>query len=160
MKASRYLFASFTRPEALVTAQIVVSTASSIIIGSSFTVSWLSLAFSVSGLFLGVFLATMFMVSLELSSKRREVAILRALGAKKSSLLHAFLMRIIQLAAAGCAIGAAVGYCVAMWTAECSLFSIEIVGLVIALSLVSSLGGGISAARRLSYLKIGEVLRQ
>lgn len=160
MNANRYLFASFTRPEALVMAEIVISTASSIIIGSSFTVSWLSLALSISAVSFGVFLVTMFMVSSELSSKRREVAILRALGAKKSSLLHAFLTRTVQLALAGCAVGAAVGYCVAMSTAECSLLSVEIVGLAVALSLVSSLAGGVFAARRLSYLDIGEVLRQ
>jgi len=160
VNASRYLFASFTRLEALVTTEIVVSTAASIVLGSSLSVSWFSLALSTSGLSLGVFLVVMFMVSLEVSSKRREVAILRALGAKRSSLLHAFFLRTAHLAVGGCVLGVVTGYCTATLTAECSLLSSEIVGFAVIVSLVSSLSGGLVAARNLSNLKIGEVLRQ
>jgi len=160
MNTSQYLFASFTRSEALATVEIVVSTAASVVLGSSLSVSWFSLTLSTSGLFLGVFLVVMFMVSLEMASKRREVAILRALGAKRSSLQQAFFLRIAHLAIGGCVLGVAIGYGMAMLTAECSLLSNEIVGFVVVASLVSSLGGGLVAARKLSYLKIGEVLRQ
>jgi len=160
MNASRYLFASFTRSEALATAEIVVSTAAAVILGSSFSMSWFSLALSTSGLFLGVFLVVMFMVSLEISSKRREVAILRALGAKRSSLLQAFFLRVAYLAIGGCALGVTIGYCTAMLTAECSLLSSEIVGFAVMVSFISSFSGGAVAAKKVSYLKIGEVLRQ
>jgi len=160
MNASRYLFASFTRSEALAATEIVVSTAAAVILGSSLSISWFSLALSAGGLFLGVFLVVMFVVSLEMSSKRREVAILRALGAKKSSLLRAFLLRIAHLAVGGCVLGVAIGYCTAMLTAECSLLSSEIIGFAVTVSLLSSFGGGAVAARKLSYLKIGEILRQ
>jgi len=160
MNASRYLFASFTRSEALATTEIVVSTAAAVILGSSLSMSWFSLALSVSGLFLGVFLVVMFTISLQVSSKRREVAILRALGAKRSNLLRAFLLRTAYLAIAGCVLGVVIGYCTAIVTAECSLLSSEIVGFAVAVSLASSFGGGATATRKLSDLKIGEILRQ
>ncbi len=88
------------------------------------------------------------------------MAILRALGAKRSSLQQAFFLRVAQLAIGGCVLGVAIGYGTAMLTAECSLLSSEIVGFAVLASLVSSLSGGLVAARKLSYLKIGEVLRQ
>jgi len=160
MNASQYLFASFTRSEALAAIEIVVSTAASVILGSSLSVSWFSLTLSASGLFLGVFLVVMFTMSLEMASKRREVAILRALGARRSSLQQAFFLRVAQLAFGGCVLGVAIGYATAMLTAECSLLSSEIVGFAVIASLVSSLSGGLVAARKLAYLKIGEVLRQ
>lgn len=160
MNASRYLFASFTRSEILVTAEIVVSTAATVILGSSLFISWFSLALSVSGLFLGVFLVVMFTISFHVSSKRREVAILRALGAKQSSILRALLLRATYLALAGCTLGVAIGYVVAAVTAECSLLSSEVVLFAIAVSLASSFGGAFAGAGKLSDLKIGEILRQ
>ena len=160
MNAIRYLFTSFTKLEALTAVEIVVSTAATVILGSSLLISWFSLALSVGGLFLGVFLVAMFTSSIQMSSKRREVAILRALGAKQSTLLHAFLLRAAHIAIFGCLVGVAIGYSIALLAAECSLLSTETVGFAVAASLFSSFGGAAVATSKLSDLRLGEVLRQ
>lgn len=160
MNPSMYLFSSLSRLELLAIAESTVATAAAVILGSSYSMSWFSLALSIGGLFLGVFLVAMFTISLQITMKRREVAILRALGATRSSLLRAFLLRIVLIAVMGCLAGTMIGYCVAFFNAECSLLSLEIVGLSSIISLLSSFCGGASAVKRVLDLKVGEVLRQ
>jgi cell division protein FtsX len=159
MNLNRYLFTSTSRSEVLTALEITISTAAALILGSSYFVSWFSLVLSVGGLLFGVFLVTMFAISLQVSSKEKEVAIMRALGAKGSTILRGFLTRLALVTMCGCLFGALIGYSLASFSVECSLLSIEVVGLTTLSSLVSSFSGGSVAAKRLLHLKIGEVLR-
>ena len=158
--ASRYLFSSITRSEIMAATQIVVATAALVILGSSYSMTWFSLSLSFGGLLLGVFLAAMFTVSLEFSSKRREIAILRALGARRANMLAAFLRRTSLFAVTACVIGALIGYSVAVMTPECSLLSIGVVMFAMAASFISSFSGGAIGAKGILDVRVAEVLRQ
>jgi ABC-type antimicrobial peptide transport system permease subunit len=159
MNLSRYLFSSFNMPDVLAASEITVSTAAALILGSSCSVSWFSLALSATGLFLGVFLVAMLTISLQVSSKRKEVAVMRALGAKQSSILRVFLLRVALLTILGCLLGTAMGYCIASTSAEYSLLSTEVVGGTLLVSSISSFSGGSVAVRRILHFRVAEVLR-
>ncbi len=160
MDISKYLFSPFSVSEGLVTFQIVVSTAAALVLGSSGSIGWSLLLLSVGGLFVGVFLVTMFLISLQVTRKTKEMAIIRALGAKQSGLLRLFLQRVAVLTLASSLAGTLVGYCIASLSVECSLLSIETAVATMAVFFVSSFGGGFAATKKLSGLAIGEVLRQ
>lgn len=159
MNLNRYLFTSTNRSEVLAAVEITLSTAAALILGSSSFVGWLSLVLSIGGLLFGIFLVTMFAISVQVSSKEKEVAIMRALGAKGSTILSGFLSRVALVTAVGCLLGVLAGYFLASFNVECSLLSIEVVGLIALFSLISSFSGGSVAAKRVLHLRIGEVLR-
>jgi ABC-type antimicrobial peptide transport system permease subunit len=160
MDIGKYLFSSFSASEGLVAFQIIVSTAAALVLGSTCSTSWSLLLLSVGGLFVSVFLVTMFVISLQVTGKRKEVAIIRALGAKRSSLLRLFLQRVAALTLASSLVGTVVGYCIASFSIECSFLSVETAVITLAVFFASSFGGGFTAAKKLSGLEIGEVLRQ
>jgi len=159
MDLNRYLFTSTNRSEVLTALEIALSTTAALILGSSGFVGWFSLIMSAGGLLFGVFLVTMFAISLQVSSKEKEVAIMRALGAKGSTILRGFLIRLALVTICGCLLGVLIGYSLASLSAECSLLSVEAVGLTALFSLISCFSGGLVAAKRVLHLKIGEVLR-
>jgi ABC-type lipoprotein release transport system permease subunit len=84
---------------------------------------------------------------------------MRALGAKGSTILRGFLLRVALVTTGGCLLGVLVGYSLASFNVECSLLSIEVVALIALSSLISSFSGGSVAAKRVLHLRIGEVLR-
>jgi ABC-type lipoprotein release transport system permease subunit len=101
----------------------------------------------------------MLTISLQVSSKKKEVAVMRALGAKQSSILRVFLLRVALLTILGCLLGTAMGYCIASTSAEYSLLSTEVVGGTLLVSSISSFSGGSVAVRRSLHFRVAEVLR-
>lgn len=156
MNINKYLFGTFTPHEAL-TLAVTTLGSFSILLSVEAVLHAISRVIVVSGALAGMFGTVLLAMILRITSRKQEVVILRVLGAKKSDILGAILLRSAVLGALGVGLGVGFGLIASHLLQVVTKY--EIVWFALLSGVAASLSAGAVAGASTWQFKMSEVIR-